>query len=50
MLQSRLAIEVIIEKEPSLNSPKPFLLARSEVNGTLRALFTSDVSFSIKWQ
>lgn len=43
-LQSHLAIEVIIEKEPSLNSPKPFLLAHSEVSSTLSALFTSDVS------
>lgn len=43
-LQSYLAIEVITGKEPSLNSPKPFLLACSEVSSTLSALFASDVS------
>lgn len=50
VLQSCLAIEVIIEKELSLNSPKPSLLARSKVSSALSALFTSDVSLSVKWQ
>lgn len=50
VLQSHLAMEVIIEEELSLNFPKPFLLARSKVSSALSALFASDVSLSVKRQ
>lgn len=41
-------MEVIIEKEPSLNSPKPIVFG-SEASSSLSFLFTSDVSLPVKW-